>query len=46
MLMWYGKNYLAQKENPTIDNSLEEIKNNITSLSEILIEPKANRKIK
>lgn len=45
MIMWYGKNYLGQKDNPTIDNSLEEIKNNITSLSEILFEPKANRNI-
>lgn len=45
MLLWYGKNYLGQKDNPTVDNSLEEIKNNINSLSEILTDPKENRSI-
>lgn len=46
MLLWYGKNYLGQKENPTIDNSLEEIKNNINSLAEVLIEPEEDRDIR
>lgn len=43
MLLWYGKNYLGQKDNPTVDNSLEEIKNNVNSLSDILTAPKENR---
>lgn len=45
MLLWYGKNYLGQKDNPTVDNSLEEIKNNVSSLAEILQNPKENREI-
>lgn len=45
MLLWYGKNYLGQKDNPTVDNSLEEIKNNVNSLAEILTAPQGNRSI-
>lgn len=45
MLMWFGKNYLGQKENPETNKGIEEIKNNIQDLTEILKNPKENRNI-
>ena len=45
MLMWFGKNYLGQKENPETNKGIEEIKNNIQDLTDILKAPKDNRDI-
>lgn len=45
MLMWFGKNYLGQKENPETNKGIEEIKNNIQDLTEMLKNPQENRDI-
>lgn len=45
MLIWLGKNYLHQKDNPEVNKGIDEIKNNISDLTEILKNPKENRDI-
>lgn len=44
MQIWLGKQYLGQRENPETDKEIEELNNNIIKISELLNNPKEERK--
>lgn len=45
LLIWLGKQYLGQKDNPDVGKEIDDIKNNLADLTEILKNPLKNRDI-